>query len=216
MDKAWFQKVFSEERTQKYFETYPANDKKAIEHYACNIMISEAFYPALSIFEVALRNSVNRELETMFHTQDWYQQIPTTAGLVKLNKDISNAKRQIMMRNEAITASKVVAELTLGFWVRLFNTEYERILWKNLRLAFPYLEKRKRQRHTVSAPLNRIRDFRNRVFHNEPVCWNINSLENNHKTIVETLFWLNKDLPDYLNTTERFHTVLNEVRKILS
>ncbi len=61
--------------------------------------MAEAFYPCLSVLEVALRNALSRELEV-------------------------------------ITPSKIVAELTLGFWVSLLNAEYERILWKDLRRPF--------------------------------------------------------------------------------
>ena len=39
-----------------------------------------------------------------------------------------------------IVPSKVIAEITLGFWVRLFNAEFERILWKDLRRAFPFMK----------------------------------------------------------------------------
>ena len=123
-------------------------------HYQCNIMISEAFYPCLSALEVALRNSINREMITHFGVSDWYSHFPTTPGLVKLMKDITIAQNQITRRKEAITPSKVVAELTMGFWVRLFNAEFELILWKDLRRAFPFLPKHQKQRKNVSAPLN--------------------------------------------------------------
>ena len=63
-----------------------------------------------------------------------------------------------------------MAELTLGFWVSLLNTEYERTLWQALRRAFPYMPRRERQRRNVSAPLNTFRRFRNRIFHNESIC----------------------------------------------
>jgi len=32
---------------------------------------------------------------------------------------------------------------------------------------------RERQRRNVSAPLNTFRRFRNRIFHNESICWNL-------------------------------------------
>ncbi len=44
----------------------------------------------------------------------------------------------------------------LGFWVSLLNSEYERLLWKDLRRAFPFMPKKDRQRKNVSAPLNTI------------------------------------------------------------
>ena len=49
---------------------------------------------------------------------------------------ITQASKQIIGRHESITPSKIVVELTLGFWVSLLNSEYERLLWKDLRRAF--------------------------------------------------------------------------------
>ena len=85
--------------------------------------------------------------------QDWYVVFPVTPGLTNLNRYITQASKQIAGRHENITPSKVVAELTLGFWVSLLNSEYERLLWEDLRRAFPYLPKKERQRKNVSAPL---------------------------------------------------------------
>lgn len=92
MDRQYYEKVFSNERMQKFFDHHPDNVKKAIDHYQINIELSEALYPILSIFEVAFRNSLNRELSTHFDTSDWYIQLATTPGLKELNKEISNAK----------------------------------------------------------------------------------------------------------------------------
>ena len=81
MDKHYYDKIFSTERMRKYFEKYPNEESKAIEHYHLNIELSESFYPLLSIFEVALRNSLNRELITFFGTSDWYLKMVATTGL---------------------------------------------------------------------------------------------------------------------------------------
>ena len=194
MNRQLYEKLFSTERMQKYFHRFPNDDAKAIELYHANIRISEAFYPVLAVFEVALRNSLNRELIAYFGTEDWYLQIESTTGLRNLKNEINTAKRHISNRNETITGSKVVAELTLGFWVRLMNAEYERILWKPLRRAFPFADKKDRQRNKISAPINNIRAFRNRVFHHEPIAWNLTKLNELHQEILTVLKWLNKDL----------------------
>ena len=208
MNRIFLEKVFSIERMEKYFNVHLNDDVKAIKHYHANVALSEAFYPILSIFEVALRNSINRELIKLFNTQDWYLNIQTTPGLKDLNKSITIAKTQINKRGEIITGSKVVAELTLGFWVRLFNAEYELILWKDIRRAFPYMPKNERKRNNLSAPLNKIRNFRNRVYHNEPIAWNLNALESIHLEIITVLGWLNNELPNFANEISRFQEVL--------
>jgi hypothetical protein len=215
MDKHYYEKIFSTQRMAKYFTRYPDNEQKAIDHYHANIELSECFYPTVSMLEVALRNSLNRELTDHFGTEDWYLRIESTPGLRNLKNEINTAKRHIINRSESITASKVVAELTLGFWVRLLNAEYERILWKPLRKAFPYLEKNKRQRNKVSGPINKIRNFRNRIFHHEPICWNLNEIENVHQDIIHVMGWLNKDLPNIASKSDRSTIVINNIREKL-
>lgn len=213
MDRYFNEKVFSTQRMEKYFNHYPDDDERAILHYKSNIELSESFYPVLSMFEVALRNSLNRELTEHFGTSDWYLKIGSVNGLRNLKNSINTAKKHIANRDETITANKVVAELTLGFWVRLLNTEYERILWKPLRKSFPYLDKRQRQRNKVSAPVNKIRNFRNRVFHHEPISWRLDKLEETHHRIIKVMGWINKDLPGLANTIDRAPKVINDVKK---
>jgi len=215
MNRQYFEKVFSNERMQKFFDRHPGDEAKAIVHYQLNIELSESLYPILSVFEIALRNSLNRELTTHFGTPDWYIHIATTPGLKELNQEISNAIRHIVKRGETITATKVVAELTLGFWVRLLNVEYELILWKSLRRSFPYMPKSDRTRHHVSAPINKIRNLRNRVFHHEPISWNLARLEFIHADIIKVIGWLNKDLPTFVSPIDSFQEVLKDAKEKL-
>ena len=196
----------------RYFCIYGDNVEKAIQHYKCNLKIAEACYPSLSILEVSLRNALSRELETMTGREDWYVEFSTIPELHNLNKYITQATIQIANRHEIVTPSKIVEELTLGFWVSLMDSEYERILWKDLRRAFPYLSKARRQRRTVSSPLNNLRVFRNRIFHNESICWNINHVEKIHSSIIEVIMWINKDIPDWMREFDRFQTVCSEIK----
>lgn len=147
--------------------------------------------------------------------EDWYAVFPTTAGLAKLNRYITQANKQIAGRHEMITPSKVTAELTLGFWVSLLNSEYERLLWKSLRRAFPYMPKQDRQRKNVAAPLNKFRTFRNRVFHNESICWNLNRVEEIHQDMVMVMGWMNKDVPEWLRQIDRFEEVCSLIRETM-
>lgn len=150
-----------------------------------------------------------------FQTSGWNAIFPNTPGLSNLNRYITNAIKQISGRREQITPPKVIAELTLGFWVSLLNSEYERILWKDLRRAFPYMPKNKRQRKNVSAPLNRFRAFRNRVFHNESICWNITRVSEIHNEIIEVIGWINKDMPNWLAQLDRVSVVSSDIIQIM-
>ena len=197
---------------ERYFILYPNDESRAVKHYQSNIKLTEAFYTSLSVLEVALRNALSRELKTMTGRDDWYVIFANTPGLTNLNKYITQASKQIAGRHEQITTSKIIAELTLGFWVSLLNAEYERLLWKDLRRAFPYIPKRDRKRKNVSAPLNRFRAFRNRVFHNESICWNMKKVQEIHDELLLVLEWINKDLPEWLTEIDRFENVQEQIK----
>lgn len=198
---------------ERYFALYPEEEERAILHYECNLKLAESFYVVLSTLEVALRNALTRELETMTDREDWYAIFPTTPGLRSLNRYITEASQHISSRNEQVTPPKIVAELTLGFWVSLLNSEYERILWHSLRRAFPYMPRQQRQRRNVSAPLNLFRRFRNRVFHNESICWNLSRVEEIHSEMIKVLGWINCDLPGWVATQENFNSVCHDIRQ---
>lgn len=211
-DKTFFDNSFSTARMKPYYERYPGNERKALQHYRQNIQLAEALLPSLSIYEVALRNSIIRELERMTGRKDWYAFFLTIQALKALVDQVDIAKQHIIKRGELVTPDKINGELTMGFWVLLFNAKYERYLWKDIRKAFPNMPKTKRQRKYISAPLNDIRALRNRVFHNESISWSLMRLESIHKSILEVCSWINPALPYWIKTVERFDNVILSVK----
>jgi len=142
--------------------------------------------------------------------------IQSITGLKDLNQEITKVVKLISNRGEIINSNKLVAELTLGFWIRLFNAEYENILWKDLRRAFPFCPKPDKQRHKISAPLNIIRNFRNRIYHYEPISWNLQAVKENHQKIYQVSQWLNEELPDFMKEPDRFEEILVASRRALN
>lgn len=187
-------------------------NRRLFTHYECNIILSEAMYPTLSIMEVLLRNALSRQLSLFMGRTDWYVSVANVPGLADLNKPISQAQKMISGRGETITPSKVTAELTLGFWTTLLNRNYELILWKDLRKAFPYMPKEQRQRKKIAAYLNRFRHLRNRVDHNEAICWNLQKVTDIHSDLLKVMGWIDKDIPSWVNHLDRFNIVVNEIK----
>ena len=111
-----------------YFDRYPGNEKKALLLYRQNVQLAEALLPSLSIYEVALRNSLIRELENMTGRKDWYDYFSTIPSLKALDIHVNAAKQHILKRQEEVTPDKINGELTMGFWVLLFDAKYERNL----------------------------------------------------------------------------------------
>ena len=106
---------------------------------------------------------------------------------------------------------KIVAELTFGFWVTLLNSEYELTLWKGLRQAFPHMPKKYRKRKNVSSPCNALRKLRNRVFHHESICWDLDYITEIHDRLILVLGWMNSDMPAWLEKVDNFSKVVDDI-----
>lgn len=195
-----------------YFERYPGEESKAIRHYEQNIRLAESLEPSLSVFEVTLRNAVIRQLERKTGRKDWYEEFKSDPVTKDLYKYVTTAANHIKARGEIVSPDKINGELTMGFWVSLFNAEYEMSLWKDLRLAFPNIPKSQRQRKSISAPLNTLRSLRNRVFHNENISWSMTRLEELHDTILRVIGWMSPNVARWMTGVDRFRKVSFKVK----
>ncbi len=77
-----------------------------------------------------------------------------------------------------------------------------------MRIIFSNLPKQQRQRNNVAGALNKIRNFRNRVYHYEPICWNFNATNTNYKAIIQVINWFDNDYANWTITFCDFQTTL--------
>ena len=216
MERRAIEKVFSYDRLAPYLRRHNNSFEKAIEHYKANIEISESFYPLLSVLEVGLRNQMDYQLRRKFETQNWFNEYSFINLISRFQIDkITDARNNILREKKEITTGRVIAELSFGFWTSLFDSRFEKSLWKNLRLAFPNCPKRIRQRKTMSSKFNGIRKLRNRIFHHEPVTWDIDVIENYRKEIIDGIDWFDKDLLNWGQGLFRIDEVIQRNRPVI-
>jgi len=200
--------------SQSRFNVYLAqkgNDfEKAYKLYQANIELSEAFYPVLAVLEVSLRNAINERLKDYFNDPFWFRNFLPA----EFQPFVMDAEQKIRTQHKNITADRIIAELNFGFWNRLFNRHYTRLLWKPLRTIFPNTPKHLRQRDTIADALYRIRTLRNRVYHYEPIFRNLNDLEQQYKEMLTFLTWLDHDLPKLIDGIDRFDNILTKAKAI--
>ena len=205
--------AFSQQRLNKYLVFNKGDKTRAVLHYKANLRLAESLYISLSVFEVALRNALSRELHIMVGREDWFDIFTAMPELQPLKVDVDKAISQIQRRKEVVTTDKIISELTFGFWVALLNSQYERVLWKTLRKAFPHVPKNLRQRKNISAPCNTLRLLRNRIFHQEAICWDLRYVSFLHQDLVKVLGWINADIASWLKTIDPFDDVCCSIRK---
>lgn len=106
-----------------YYERYPGNERKALQHYRQNIQLAEALLPSLSIYEVALRNSIIRELERMIGRKDWYAFFLTIQALKALVDQVDIAKQHINMPKTKRQRKYISAPLNVAKKIRAFTEQ---------------------------------------------------------------------------------------------
>jgi hypothetical protein len=194
-------------------------DLDMIVNYFHNLELSEALYPTLQAFEIALRNSVHLTLTQHFQDDPyWFDSLelypppkpPVTMPWQVLA--IQAAREKLTREKKPHDADRVVAEMHLGFWHGLFNRPFESKLWRPNQSAlvghvFPLAPNSQRNRQSVWNRIERIRIIRNRVMHYEPI-WQRARLQDDHATILEALGWISADMHASIAMCDRFPVVL--------
>lgn len=122
-----------------------------------------------------------------------------------------------------VSDGKIIAELTLYFWKRLYGPEYDQSLWRtSLKRSFPY---KKLSRADVATQLEYIYQARNRLAHHEPVLHrrftdtvraiefvvqHLEATKPNSSTPLASL--LARDIAKVISEAEALHTRLNSYR----
>ena len=181
---------------KKYISTERFRSYSGIDEYLENLVFSKKAYIPLSILEISLKNSIN-DLLTDKLGENWLENkdFLTNDSLRK----IEEAKKILYKRAEPISKSKIIAELSFGFWVNLFKKPYEmKLRTKDIQKIFTNLPPKKEKiinREVIYKELNHIRNFRNRVFHYEKVI-NKDNYNQIFDEIDEVLFYFDKELFD--------------------
>ena len=181
---------------KKYISSERFRSYSGIDEYLENLVFSKKAYIPLSILEISLKNSIN-DLLTDKLGENWLENkdFLTNDSLRKIDE----AKKILFKRAELISKSKIIAELSFGFWVNLFKKPYEKKLrTKDIQKIFTNLPPKKEKminREVIYKELNHIRNFRNRVFHYEKVI-NKDNYNQIFDEIDEVLFYFDKELFD--------------------
>lgn len=223
--------LFSELRVSKYLQACNGDAQGAIAFYKYNIQASQALYPLISVLEVALRNGIDRVLIKHFSDSNWLltkqHEFAHHHNMVykdlqgKMHSDeffagkLKKTEAKLKYHGVTITHGKLLADLTFGFWVKFFDTSAIKLLRGAPLEAF--INKPHKKLALVHSHLNAIVTLRNRIAHNEPICFNSNgnicltTIESYETNIIEALGWLNTDLKEWSEKINFFKPVYNRI-----
>lgn len=209
-----FVACLSEARMRRYLLATGEIPEKAIKLYQDNLRISKAFHPLLSVFEVVLRNRIDHVLSNYFDDTNWVMNqksgfmadasltfFDKRTGKLVLNqylrKEVEKAEQRLERSGANITSGRIIAEQSLGFWTSMFDLTYYRALKGRPIQIFQDLP-RGYGRKQINEALESVRVFRNRINHNEPICFEANRIDFTgaiqlHKTIYNLFVWMEID-----------------------
>jgi len=67
----------------------------------------------------------------------------------------------------------------------------------------------------VSSKFNGIRKLRNRIFHHEPITWDLGVIHNYEKEIIEGIDWLNKGLVEWIDELIHIDKVIEKRKELI-
>lgn len=161
-------KFISADRFARYESAVGGDRQTALRLYIWNIAVTSAFWGPLQVLEVALRNALHDRLTARLGREDWWNARSLTLTSVH-RQAIAAAYDRLERERKMPTSGRVVAQLSLGFWVGLLGTghNYEMALWRPaLRHAFTDAVGTRKE---LYKDFDRLRTFRNRIAHHEPI-----------------------------------------------
>lgn len=238
---------------------------ESLRAYYWNKALAASIYPALQCLEITFRNALdiqiqkNRPTGGLYHVDDWWfknlanymgdKKIPrrdrrNPAGRViktlREEDQIDKVMKGFQRKTIPFNASKIMAGLDFGFWTNLLSHSYQdsgsyTLLWPNLLPhVFPNAPSGT-TRQQIQDKMDRVREFRNRISHHEPV-WkfyypqpgavkpdynrpvfgraaSISLLSKQFEEILELICWIDKDRAEYLKKSRVcsvFERICNE------
>lgn len=232
-----FVMCFSQPRVDRYHIATGGLEDKTIQLYKLNLNISKSFHPLIGVLEVALRNKLNETIANHFADSNWilnqrngFMIDPSLTftykktGRTKTNRfflnEVNRAEKRLQKSGTSVTSGKIISEQTLGFWTDFFEVHHYKLLQGIPIKVFSSLPSGY-GRKQVNDELNKVRRFRNRINHNEPICFSGNTLDFTetlavYKSILTLLEWLDPKLLLFISDFDDVSKKINSATTIIN
>lgn len=214
-----FISLLSLARINKYSRVAKGNKVTTLQLYHHNLQLSQRMFGVIGMFEVILRNAVHRHYSSQFNDVEWIvHQIQSESLLAHEANEITEIKAGFERRG-VYSADKMVAAFSFGFWTYLFTKRNYRIGGKTLLQIFPNRCKGLKQTD-VYRDLTSIREFRNRIAHHEPICFDSSKelstqyVRHHYQLICQYIEYMGYNPKRVLKIVEKPDSVLNEIDRL--
>lgn len=216
----------SQPRLNRFLNATGNSKHKAQKLYRINLRVAQSFYPLLNISEIFLRNTINYQIVSHFNDPNWI--VTQKNGFMNnnslrgtnffLKNSVIKTERMLRRKRSIITAGKIISEQPFGFWTSLFDKHHYRLIRGCIIKGFSnkpsYIN-----RNRLNQKLNKIREFRNRIYHNEPICFNGGSINFSNcilikNDIYDILEWIDVDLKIYVEYFDNIDAKINSANNL--
>lgn len=152
-----------------------------------------------------LRTALHESLSLRTDDEAWYDALPLPRWQ---SQQILDAEQRVQKMHKPLTAGRIVAELTFGFWVGFLTKPHmtSGLAYYIAKTAFVQTPKPEPGVPKLAGKGQPVRNLRNRVFHQERILhWQ--DLEPQHNEIMHLIGWINPELEQLTRMLDRFTTV---------
>lgn len=199
MPNSQFHTAISQPWFLRCISTCGHNIRKASQVYRANTLLSKEMFGVIGVFEVILRNSINRHF-ICTKGNNWLSDSIQPGGYLDITPGCEDAyhfiQEGIYKLGINYTHDDLISKLSFGFWTYQFAAKEYAAAGSTLLEIFPNRPFGTKQK-TVFRHLIKINDIRNRIAHHEPICIDKTTghistsyTEKRYNLIVELLCWL--------------------------
>lgn len=233
MDFSKVQDLISNPRLITYSRSLGIEAEDLLAAYAWHLNVVSNFYPLVQLIEVALRNAINNQAVLFYTKKAWFDQIPSnqetndygtsreTEMVGKFRDNIKSAKKKAkkILKEKGLDVEpnidQIIAQTDFSTWEYILDKGFydggdSNFLWPH---KFYKVFKKPpiydgnnpmfHQRDMIRRRIEEIRNFRNRLSHNEPI-WRASEvngasevfdyLERKYQNIIELAYWISPQL----------------------
>lgn len=210
-------------RFSRYLAACNNSQERAEMLYRANLRLSEKMYSIIGLFEIILRNSIDRHFIPL-KGNTWLEDAVVEGGYFDISPGCEDSFHAVQ---EAIyklgldyTHDRLIAKLTFGFWAYQFGAKEFAASGSTLLEIFPNRPKGTRQK-MIFQDLIRINDIRNRIAHYEPICFDKKTgtvstvlVEKRYNLIIQLLNWLGCNPQKILHGIDGVQKAIDSVNAI--
>ena len=216
-----FEQLLSPARIGRFARAMNHDRQKTILLYRYNIYLSQRMFGVMHIFEIALRNKIDAHYRAHFQQTDWLFQQSRAGGAFHglRSASIIEAHYQKLLARNQYTHDRLISELSFGFWTTLFDRSPFRAGGQKIHTIFTDRPVGINQRR-INNELDKIRQFRNRIAHHQPLCFNANDEvdlsypEERYRLILQYTHWLGYGQSTIYHGLDQLHPIFTKIEKL--